>query len=135
MGTSYLICYSKNLRKTLEKKKKIEKRTYILLLEFSVSACAKELPGFYTSGTSTPNVLFQTINFLKRLMRYFTANGFSSYNMVCCSISKLKSWTILLTIKIRSLLNCLPYVLPCQRLLHVYMLTCQRTLHAYVLMC
>ena len=34
-----------------------------------------------------------------------------------------------------SLLNCVPYVLTCQRALRAYVLTCQRTLLAYVLKC
>ena len=35
----------------------------------------------------------------------------------------------------RSLLNCVPYVLTCQRALRACMLTCQRVLRAYVLTC
>ena len=34
-----------------------------------------------------------------------------------------------------SLLNCVPYVLPCQRALRAYVRTCQRVLCAYLLMC
>ena len=34
-----------------------------------------------------------------------------------------------------SLLNCVPYVLTCQRALRPYMLTCLRALRAYVLKC
>ena len=34
-----------------------------------------------------------------------------------------------------SLLNCVPYVLTCQRALRAYVLTCQRALRAYVLTC
>ena len=36
----------------------------------SVSACANEAAGFFVSGASTPNGLFQTINGLKRLVSY-----------------------------------------------------------------
>ena len=36
-------------------------------------------------------------------------------------------------IDFRSLLNCVPYVLTCQRALRAYVLTCQRVLRAYVL--
>ena len=35
----------------------------------------------------------------------------------------------------RSLLNCVPYVLTCQRLLRAYVLTCQHALRTHVLRC
>ena len=41
--------------------------------------------------------------------------------------------TYLDLIDFRSLLNCVPYVLTCQRALRAYALTCQRFLRAYVL--
>ena len=36
---------------------------------------------------------------------------------------------------LKSLLNCMPYVLTCQRVFRVCVLTCQRALRAYVLTC
>ena len=38
--------------------------------QFSVPACVNQLPGLSVRGTSTPNVLFQTINGIKVLMGY-----------------------------------------------------------------
>ena len=46
------------------------KKQVIYLLQFSVSACANQPPGFSVKGTSTPNGLFQTITGLKILIGY-----------------------------------------------------------------
>ena len=40
-----------------------------------------------------------------------------------------------LSLELTSLLNCVPYVLTCQRALRAYVFTCQRALRAYLLTC
>ena len=42
---------------------------------------------------------------------------------------------VAIVINNKSLLNCVPYVLTCQRVLRAYVLPCQRVLRAYVLTC
>ena len=56
------------MRKTPEEERNFKKRNCIFtytLGQFSVSACANQLPGFSVSEISTPNGLFQRINGLK----------------------------------------------------------------------
>ena len=61
--------YSKNVRKTSEEVRK-GPASLLKISRSSVSACANQPRGFYLSGTSIPNELFQTFMELKRLVTY-----------------------------------------------------------------
>ena len=88
-----------------------------------LKSCRLKACNFFKTRLQTGVFQWSLLNFWEHLFLRNTSGGCFWRETVSCYD------------KIMSLLNCVPYVLTCQRALRAFVLTCQCALRAYVLTC